>query len=94
VARTASAGSHRPLPIADLDHGLPSAAVALGAIGLALIALDLEVVGTMLGVVGMVVALWGQMISRTRGERFVDMAGLLVSFLALAVGASQGGLPL
>jgi hypothetical protein len=90
--RTAHAGGHRPLPLADLDHGLATATVALGAIGLLLVAVGAATVGTWLGLLGILVGLSAQMFSRTRAERFVDMAGLLACFLAFAVGASQGGL--
>lgn len=85
----AHAAGQRPAAVADLDHALATAAVALGAVGLLLAVLDVPLGAIGLGVVGMAVGLWGQMMSTTRGERFVDMAGLLVSFLALAVGFSM-----
>jgi hypothetical protein len=90
--RTAHHDGHRPMPVADLDHGLATATVALGALGLLLVAFGLSTPGTWVGLVGVLVGLSAQMMSRTRAERFVDMAGLLACFLAFAIGASQGGL--
>lgn len=89
--RTHAVGTagHRPAPIADLDHALATAVVALGAVGLLLAALGWSYGAILLGAAGMAVGLWAQMMSRTRAERFVDLAGLLASFLALAIGFSQ-----
>lgn len=97
MARTANplhapSAAHRPRVLSDLDHALATATVVLGVVGLLLIALDQTAVGTWCGVVGMACGLWAQMVSRTRSERWVDMIGLLVAFMAVAVGASQGGL--
>jgi hypothetical protein len=83
---------HRPMPIADLDHMLATAAVVLGAVGLTLVAVGQYGLGTWCGIVGIVVGLSAQMFSRTRAERFVDMAALLACFLAFAIGAGQGGI--
>jgi hypothetical protein len=94
MARTLHAGEltrHRPLPVADLDHGLGTAAVVLGAVGLLLVAVGLPTAGGWLGVVGLPIGLWAQMISRSRVERFVDLSGLLLSFLAVAVCMANGG---
>ena len=92
MARTLSPAGHRPAAVQDLDHALALASVAIGAVGLLLVVAGVPAGGVVVGAVGMVVALWGQMVSRTRPERFVDMAGLLVSFLALATGFAEGGL--
>lgn len=88
----ATASGHRPLPVSDLDHLLATTSIVLGAVGLVLVALDIPAGGVLLGIPGMLVALWAQMVSRTRGERFADMTGLLLSFLALATGLAEGGL--
>ncbi len=90
--RPASAG-HRPLPLADLDHALATATAVLGVLGLLCAAFELSVAAVALGLAGMVIGLCAQMMSRTRAERFVDLAALLACFLAFATGASQGGLP-
>ena len=91
VARTA-----HPLPsartaVADVDHGLATGAVVLGVVALVLVALDAARPGVVVGLVGMVLALGAQMQSRTRAERFVDMAALLACFVAVAVGIRDGG---
>ncbi|HWH28563.1 MAG TPA: hypothetical protein VNU26_06300 [Mycobacteriales bacterium] len=86
--RSAHPAGHRPAVVADLDHTLATAAVVVGAVGLVLAAFDVPLGAIALGALGMAVGLWGQMMSTTRGERFADMAGLLVSFLSLAVGFS------
>lgn len=78
--------------VSDLDHQLMTATLAISAIGAILLVAGLTVVGTWCGVVGMGVGLGAQMMSRTRGERWVDMIGLLAAFLVVAFGASQGGL--
>lgn len=95
MARSAfhsAAPRSRPLPVADADHFLATASLALGVLGLVLVALDWAGTGVLVGLAGMVAALAGQMLSRTRGERWVDITGLLVSFLAVAVGAAVAGL--
>lgn len=89
MLRTASASGHRPLPLSDLDHGLATASIACGAIGILLAAIGVPVPGIVIGLVGMAAGLWAQMVSRTRPERFADMAGLLASFLAVAIGLSK-----
>jgi ABC-type uncharacterized transport system permease subunit len=96
MARTldpASAAGHRARLVADLDHGLATAAAVLGIAGLLCAAVSASMAAVVLGLSGVVVGLCAQMISRTRAERFVDMIALLACFLAFAVGASQGGLP-
>ena len=86
---TASPAGHRPTPVADLDHTLATGTIVLGAIGLLLGAVGWSVPAILLGATGMAIGLWGQMMSTSRAERFVDLFGLLASFLALAVGFSQ-----
>lgn len=95
MARTLDASphvSHRPLPIADLDHGLATASAALGAIGIVCAIFGFSTGAVALGLVGFAIGLCAQMLSRTRTERFVDMAALLTCFVAFAIGAAQGGL--
>jgi len=92
MARTAPLHLPPLTEVKDADHVLAALTVLLGLVGLTLVALDAAREGALLGVLGMVVGLAAQMMSRTRTERFVDMAGLLASFLALATGAAQGGL--
>ena len=65
---------------------------SFGAIGLLLIGVDATAAGTWLGVFGVIAGLWGQLISRTRSERFLDVIGLVASALAFSLGALYGGL--
>ena len=92
MARTAPIHLPPLAEVRDADHALAAGTVLLGLVGLTLVALDAPRAGVLLGAVGMVVGLAAQMLSRTRAERFVDMAGLLACFLALATGAAEGGL--
>ena len=48
--------------------------------------------GMVCGAVGVVTGLTGQMFSRTRSERFLDVIGLVACAVAFAVGAALGGL--
>jgi hypothetical protein len=77
----------------DTDHLLAMVAAVAGVLSLLLLAVDAHArVATAVGLVGLVAGLWGQMVSRTRGERFLDIVGLVASAMAVAVGASYGGL--
>lgn len=75
-----------------LDLTLALAALSLGLVGLALVGFDLERAGMFLGAAGVFAGLWGQLISRTRAERFADIIGLVSAALAFALGAALGGL--
>jgi hypothetical protein len=75
-----------------LDLTLALAALVLGVGGLALVALDANHAGMYFGAVGVFAGLWGQLISRTRSERFADIIGLVTAALAFALGAAYGGL--
>ncbi|MGB8649640.1 MAG: hypothetical protein WCD35_03155 [Mycobacteriales bacterium] len=74
------------------DLLLAVAAFALGVVGLLLVAVDAPRAGMWCGVVGVLAGLWGQMVSRTRSERFADVVGLVAAAVAFALGAAQGGL--
>jgi hypothetical protein len=65
---------------------------SFGAIGLLMIGLDVPAVGMWFGVLGVIAGLWGQLISRTRSERFLDVIGLVAAALAFSLGAAYGGL--
>ena len=75
-----------------LDAVLAVVAFACGIVGLALVGLDAHRAGMYVGIPGVVAGLWGQMVSRTRPERFLDVIGLVAAALAFAVGAALGGL--
>lgn len=65
--------------------------VVLGGVGLALLAVD-SVAAMVFGAVGVVSGLSGQLISRTRAERFADITGLVAAALAFSLGAATGHL--
>jgi predicted Zn-dependent protease len=62
----------------------------LGAVGLALIAADATQAGIACGLAGMASGMWGQMISRTTSERYLDVIGLVAAGLAVAIGSIAG----
>ena len=75
-----------------MDAGLALVTFALGAAGLLLILGDADIAGAVAGAVGVLTGLSGQLISRTRPERFLDVIGLVASAVALAVGLAFGGI--
>ena len=52
---------------------------------------SLHVVGTVLGLVTFVVGLYAQMVSNTREQRILIMAGLIASFVGLGLSVAHGG---
>jgi hypothetical protein len=77
-----------------IDAGLALVTFALGAVGLLLIVADANIAGAVAGGVGVMTGLWGQLISRTRSERFLDVIGLGACALAFALGLAYGGINL
>jgi len=75
-----------------VDALLALGSFLLGTIGLLLLAIGAPEVGMACGAVGVVGGLWGQLVSRTRSERFFDVIGLVSAAVAFAVGAAQSGL--
>ncbi|MGZ6827729.1 MAG: hypothetical protein ACXVGH_13140 [Mycobacteriales bacterium] len=78
-----------------LDAVLAVVTFALGAVGLVLVAVDTQATartGMALGAVGVLTGLAGQLLSRTRPERFLDVIGLVAAALAFALGAANAGL--
>lgn len=78
-----------------LDALLAVVTIALGAVGLVLVAVDTESASRTamaLGAVGVLTGLAGQLLSRTRSERFLDVIGLVAAALAFALGAANAGL--
>ena len=73
-----------------IDAGLAVVTLALGAAGLLLVAVDADIAGAVAGAVGVVLGLWGQLVSRTRPERFLDVVGLGAAAVAFAVGMAYG----
>jgi hypothetical protein len=76
----------------DVDHVLAGASLLLALLAWLLLALDARAAGVVvLAGAGLLCGLWGQMISRTRPERFLSVAGMAAAAVALAVGAEQLG---
>lgn len=75
-----------------LDASLALSAFALGLVGLLLVAVDASIAGMWSGAIGVFAGLWGQLVSRTRSERFLDVIGLVAAAVAFGVGAAYGGI--
>ena len=88
---------HAPTPLHLEDtHGTDALLAVVtflaGVSGLVLVAAGRPELGMLLGALGALGGLWGQMISRTRAERFLDVVGLVAAAVAFALGAAQSGL--
>ncbi len=88
---------HAPAPLHLEDtHGVDALLAVVtflaGVSGLLLVAADRPELGMLLGGVGVLGGLWGQMVSRTRAERFLDVVGLVAAAVAFGLGAAQSGL--
>ena len=70
-------------------------AVGAGVIGLVAITLGLivetHVFGAIAGLIGFPIALYSQMLSRTSGERWLNVIGMIGSFVGLALSVAHGG---
>jgi hypothetical protein len=75
-----------------LDAVLAVFTFGVGLVGLLLVAVDADRAGMYCGAVGVLTGLWGQLVSRTRSERFADVIGLVASAVAFALGAAYSGL--
>ncbi|MBK5306569.1 MAG: hypothetical protein JJD92_07790 [Frankiaceae bacterium] len=75
----------------DTDHALAMATLVLGAAALVLLAVSHEA-AAWTGLVVVFLGAWSQLVSRTRPERFENIAGAVAGAVALAVGLAQGGL--
>jgi hypothetical protein len=73
-------------------------ALAFATVGLAVVSLVCaaapawHVLGSWAGLVGAVTGGWDQFISKTRGERWVIVVGLVASALGFALNLANGGL--
>jgi len=52
---------------------------------------SLHVIGTVLGLVVFLVGLYAQMVSNTREQRVLIMAGIIASFVGLGLSIAHGG---
>ena len=64
----------------------------LAVVGVIAVAAGAHRFGMTCGAIGVLTGLTGQMFSRTRSERFLDVVGLVACAVAFAVGAALGGL--
>ena len=80
--------AHRTL---DSDHLLAYATVVLGAAALVLLGVS-YVAAAWTGLVTVFLGGWSQLVSRTRPERFENIAGITAGALAVAIGLARGGL--
>jgi hypothetical protein len=64
----------------------------LAIVGLVSLALEAHMLAMGAGALGVISGLTGQMFSRTRSERFLDVVGLTCCALSFALGAAYGGL--
>ncbi|GLZ14831.1 hypothetical protein Acsp04_50660 [Actinomadura sp. NBRC 104425] len=92
----------RPLLTLNTDgerHPLENA-LAIAAITIGLIALVLGFIpathffGALAGVIGLPLALFSQMVSATTGERWLNVIGMIASFLGAAFALRHGGFSL
>jgi hypothetical protein len=88
---------HAPSPLHLEDaHGvdvlLAFVTFLLAAAGLILLGIGAPEAGMACGAAGVLLGLWGQMVSRTRSERFFDIIGLVAAAVAFALGAARSGL--
>lgn len=75
-----------------VDGALAVGTLVLGALGLLLVAVDADIAGAVAGGLGVLTGLWGQLVSRTRPERFLDVIGLGAAAVAFALGMAYGGI--
>ena len=75
-----------------LDAVTAVATGVLAIVGLVALGLEAHLLAMGAGALGVLSGLTGQMFSRTRSERFLDVIGLTCCALAFALGAAYGGL--
>ncbi|HUR51990.1 MAG TPA: hypothetical protein VMZ11_07695 [Mycobacteriales bacterium] len=75
-----------------LDAVTAITTAVLAVVGLVALGMEAHKLAMAAGAVGVLTGLVGQMFSRTRSERFLDVVGLSCCALAFALGAAYGGL--
>jgi len=73
------------------DRVLAYATLVMGSLALVLLAVS-HVAAAWLGLLAVAVGGWSQLVSRTRPERFENIAGITAGALALVIGLARGGL--
>ncbi|GAC1610388.1 MAG: hypothetical protein NVS3B26_16890 [Mycobacteriales bacterium] len=74
----------------DADHALAYGTLVIGSLALILLAMS-HAAAAWTGLLAVAVGGWSQLVSRTRPERFENIAGITAGALALAVGLARGG---
>ena len=75
-----------------LENGLTAFTLAAGVVAFATgFVVRQHVLATSLGLAALVIGLYAQLISATRPERIVIVAGLVAGFVGLALGLAHGG---
>ena len=75
-----------------LQNGLTAFTFVIGIVAFATgIKVNLHSVASFCGVIGFVVGLFAQLISATRAERILIMAGVIAAFVGMALGIAHGG---
>ena len=64
----------------------------LAVVGLVALGVEAHMVAIICGAVGVLSGMTGQMFSRTRSERFLDVVGIVTCAVVFALGAAFGGL--
>ena len=75
-----------------VDATLAVATAVLGAVGLICVLADANGAAAATGAAGTLLGLWGQLVSRTRSERFLDVIGLGMAAVAFALGMAFGAM--
>jgi hypothetical protein len=73
-----------------VDATLAVVTAVLGAVGLLAVLADANGTAAATGGAGVVLGLWGQLISRTRSERVLDVIGIGMAAVAFALGMAFG----
>lgn len=75
------------------ENALAFATLTLGIVALVVATnADRHIAGSWIGLLGVVVGLYDQMISATRGERWIIITGVIASGLGFALNMANGGL--
>jgi hypothetical protein len=75
-----------------VENGLTTFTFVAGMLAFALsFVVRAHLAGSVLGLVGFVVGLYAQMISNTREQRVLIMAGIIAAFVGLGLSVAHGG---
>ena len=73
-----------------VDAVLAVTTAVLGAVGLLCVLADADAGAAAAGGAGTLLGLWGQLVSRTRSERVLDVIGIGMAAVAFALGMAGG----